>query len=57
MTDKPPAQPPQQPDKPKTHFGDSNEVDPTPGWIPFFFVIGISIVFLIGFVFVALFVR
>lgn len=38
-------------------FGDSNEVDPTPGWIPFVFVIAIAIVFLIGFVLVALLVR
>jgi hypothetical protein len=42
--------------KPNSHFGDSNEVDPTPGWIPFVFVIGIAVVFLVGFVFVALFV-
>ena len=45
-----------QPPKPKTHFGDSSEVDPTPGWIPFVFVIGIAVLFLIGFVAVALFV-
>ena len=48
---------PDEPNKTKSHFGDSNEVDPTPGWIPFVFVIAIAIVFLIGFVFVALFVR
>ena len=41
----------------KTYFADSNEVDPTPGWIPVVFVIAIAIVFLIGFVAVALFVR
>ena len=41
----------------KTIFGESNEVDPTPGWIPFVFVIAIAIVFLIAFVVVALFVR
>ena len=33
------------------------EVDPTPGWIPFVFVIGIAVLFLVAFVFVALFVR
>lgn len=38
-------------------FGDSNEVDPTPGWIPFVFVIAIAVVFLFGFVLVALLVR
>ena len=43
--------------KAKSHFGDSNEIDPTPGWVPFVFVIVIAILFLIGFVFVALFVR
>jgi hypothetical protein len=48
---------PDESPKPKTHFGDSNEVDPTPGWIPFFFVIGIAILFLIGFVAVAIFWR
>ena len=47
----------EKPQKNQSHFGDSNEVDPTPGWIPFFFVIGIAVVFLIGFVIVALFVR
>ena len=47
-------------DKPSpnnSHFGDSNQIDPTPGWIPFVFVLGISVLFLIVFVFVALFVR
>ena len=48
---------PELPPKPKSHFGDSNEVDPTPGWIPFFFVIAIAIVFLIAFVAVAIFWR
>ena len=48
---------PDESPKPKSHFGDSNEVDPTPGWIPFVFVLGIAVLFLIGFVFVALFVR
>lgn len=43
--------------KQASHFGDSNEVDPTPGWVPFFFVIGIAVVFLIAFVGVALFWR
>lgn len=47
---------PEQPIKPDSHFGDSNEVDPTPGWIPFVFVIGIAVLFLIAFVAVALFV-
>ena len=51
-----PEQLPEQSSEPDTHFGDSNKVDPTPGWIPFVFVIGISILFLIGFVIVALFV-
>jgi len=41
----------------KSHFGDSDQVDPTPGWIPFVFVIGIAVLFLVGFVAVALFVR
>lgn len=41
----------------KSHFGDSNEVDPTPGWIPFVFVIGISVVFLFAFVLFAVFMR
>lgn len=54
MQEQPPEDPEQRP-KPKSHFGDSDQVDPTPGWIPFFFVIGISILFLIGFVIVALF--
>lgn len=49
--------PDDHPPKPKTHFGDSNEVDPTPGWIPFVFVIGIAVLFLIAFVGVALFWR
>ena len=40
----------------KSHFGDSNEVDPTPGWIPFVFVIAIAALFLIAFVFVAIFI-
>ena len=47
----------EQPPKNTSHFGDSNEVDPTPGWIPFVFVIAIAIVFLIAFVAVALFWR
>ena len=47
----------EEPQKNSSHFGDSNEVDPTPGWIPFFFVIAIAVIFLIGFVIVALFVR
>lgn len=38
----------------KTYFAESNQVDPTPGWIPFVFVIAISILFLIGFVAAAL---
>lgn len=41
----------------RTYFGESNEIDPTPGWIPFVFVIAIAVVFLIAFVVVALFVR
>lgn len=48
-----PASEPEQP----THFGESNEVDPTPGWIPFVFVIAIAVLFVVAFVFVALFVR
>ena len=47
----------EDPKQPKSHFGDSNQIDPTPGWIPFFFVIGIAVLFLVGFVIVALFVR
>lgn len=43
--------------KDKSYFADSDQVDPTPGWIPFVFVIAIAIVFLIAFVFVAMFVR
>lgn len=39
----------------ETYFGDSNKIDPTPGWIPFVFVIAIAVVFLIAFVVVALF--
>ena len=38
-------------------FGESNEVDPTPGWIPFFFVIAFAAIFLAAFIVVALFVR
>ncbi|MEO0476272.1 MAG: hypothetical protein AAF085_09955 [Planctomycetota bacterium] len=53
MTDK--TQPSK--DEPKTYFGESNEVDPTPGWIPFFFVIAFAAIFLTAFVIVALFVR
>ena len=41
----------------KSHFGDSDQVDPTPGWIPFVFVLGIAVVFFIAFVLVALLVR
>ena len=48
MADKPPA-------KNESHFGDSNQVDPTPGWIPFVFVLGIAVLFLVAFVIVALF--
>lgn len=39
-----------------TYFGESNETDPTPGWIPFVFVLAIAIVFLVAFVVVAMFV-
>jgi len=49
--------PDERPTPPKSAFGDSDRVDPTPGWIPFVFVIGFAIVFLVGFVLVALFVR
>ncbi|MFN3168634.1 MAG: hypothetical protein ACE37H_16365 [Phycisphaeraceae bacterium] len=38
-------------------FGESNEIDPTPGWIPFFFVIAFVAIFLSAFIVVALFVR
>lgn len=53
---------PDQPSKPPsenkaTYFGESNEVDPTPGWIPFFFVLAFAVVFLTAFVIVAIFVR
>ena len=52
------SQPPKQNgDGPKTYFGESNEVDPTPGWIPFFFVIAFVAIFLAAFVVIALFVR
>ena len=43
--------------EPKTYFGESNEIDPTPGWIPFFFVIAFVAIFLSAFIIVALFVR
>lgn len=41
----------------KTYFGESNQIDPTPGWIPFFFVIAFVAIFLSAFIVVALFVR
>ncbi|MGB1124783.1 MAG: hypothetical protein ACPG4Q_06230 [Phycisphaeraceae bacterium] len=47
----------QQGNEPKTYFGESNEIDPTPGWIPFFFVIAFVAIFLSAFIIVALFVR
>lgn len=47
-----------EPKEPETsYFADSDQVDPTPGWIPFVCVIGIAVLFLIGFVGVAIFVR
>ena len=46
-----------QRDEPKSYFGESNEVDPTPGWIPFFFVIAFVAIFLSAFIVVALFWR
>ena len=49
--------PKQNDDSPKTYFGESNEVDPTPGWIPFFFVIAFVAIFLSAFVVVAVFWR
>lgn len=45
-----------QSDQKQTYFGESNEIDPTPGWIPFFFVIAFVVVFLAAFIIVALFV-
>ena len=50
-----PSRPPS--DDQKTYFGESNQVDPTPGWIPFFFVIAFVAIFLAAFIVVALFVR
>lgn len=48
---------PKAPQAKTDYFSDSNQVDPTPGWIPFVFVIGIAVVFVVGFVAVALLVR
>lgn len=39
-----------------TYFADSDGVDPTPGWIPFVFVIGIAAVFTFSTIGAAIFV-
>lgn len=47
-----------QPDREtQTAFGESNEIDPTPAWIPFVFVIGIAVVFVFAFVMVTVLMR
>ena len=51
------TQDPQDSSQPKTnYFSDSDVVDPTPGWVPFVFVIGIGAVFSLSTIGAAIFV-